>query len=72
MFIAYLHLFYFELIYNKQFTEFLIDGVDGIEEKRDKRKEGKKFLFKKDSKDKGYLTLTGHTSQESIFLVNTK
>ena len=47
-------------------------SAEGIEEKKDKKKEAKKFLFKGNSKDKGYASLTGYTSQESIFLVNTK
>ena len=48
---------------------FLIE-VEGVEEK--KRKETKKFLFKKDSKDKGYSSLTAEPNQDSVFLVNTK
>lgn len=46
--------------------------MDGSDEKRDKKKETKKFLFKKDSKDKGYSTLAADNSQDSVFLVNTK
>ncbi len=48
----------------------MIDSADGDEKKR---KESKKFLFnKKDSKDKGYSSLSGDPSQDSVFLVNTK
>lgn len=47
-------------------------SMDGSDEKRDKKKETKKFLFKKDSKDKGYSTLAADNSQDSVFLVNTK
>jgi hypothetical protein len=45
---------------------------EGSEDRRDKRKEAKKFLFKKESKDKGYLSLSTENNQDSIFLVNTK
>jgi hypothetical protein len=46
--------------------------ADISDEKKEKRKEAKKFLFKKDSKDKGYSTLNADQSQDSVFLVNTK
>lgn len=46
--------------------------MEGSEDRRDKKKETKKFLFKKDSKDKGYSTLSADNSQDSVFLVNTK
>lgn len=50
-----------------------LDTIDSIEEKKDKRKDAKKFLFKKDSKDKGYLAFNGsENNQDSVFLVNTK
>lgn len=47
-----------------------VDTGEQPDDKKDKKKESKKFLFKKDSKDKGYSSLTGDTSQDSIFLVN--
>lgn len=51
-------------------------GELGEEVKRDvKRKDNKfekKFLFKKESKDKGYSSLAGNADQDSVFLVNTK
>ena len=49
-----------------------VDSMEGSEDKRDKKKESKKFLFKKDSKDKGYSTLSADNNQDSVFLVNTK
>ena len=45
---------------------------DISDEKKDKKKEPKKFLFKKDSKDKGYSTLSADQNQDSVFLVNSK
>lgn len=48
-------------------------SIDSVEEKKEKRKDhAKKFLFKKESKDKGYSAFTGEASQDSVFLVNTK
>ncbi|CAF0709196.1 unnamed protein product [Brachionus calyciflorus] len=42
------------------------------DDRRDKKKETKKFLFKKETKDKGYSSLAGDVNQDSVFLVNTK
>jgi hypothetical protein len=62
----------FFLLIKISFTKLNIDSIDASEEKKDKKKETKKFLFKKDSKDKGYSTLSADNSQDSVFLVNTK
>jgi hypothetical protein len=51
---------------------FILDSLDVSDERKEKRKEPKKFLFKKDSKEKGYSTLSADQSQDSVFLVNTK
>lgn len=54
-------------------SEADFSGELGEEKKaRKENKFEKKFLFKKESKDKGYSSLTGDTNQDSVFLVNTK
>lgn len=54
-------------------SEADFSGELGEEKKvRKENKFEKKFLFKKESKDKGYSSLAGDTNQDSVFLVNTK